>query len=272
MKLKTLLIAASLGMVFAAGQSLASEVGSMVEKKAAILKIIHKKAKKALVNSAQDQAFKDYFIEQDSSGQQQLKEKIDVISLNVQSKFHVEEMCLINPAGSEISRIVGKQIAYDLSNEEASASFFDPGFAQKPKTTYVSQIYMSPDADKWVLAYVTPVVVNNATTAILHYEHGLEVYQKALNKGFSGNESFIVAVDEGGWIVSDSRNDIQIEKHGDHESEDQYFAHFDLNGKTLADVVGAIDAGTILEGEAGARYTAAYKKVNDWVLIVFQAV
>ena len=55
MKLKTLLIAASLGMVFAAGQSLASEVGSMVEKKAAILKIIHKKAKKALVNSAQDQ-------------------------------------------------------------------------------------------------------------------------------------------------------------------------------------------------------------------------
>ena len=64
-----------------------------------------------------------------------LKQKIDSISLNVQRNFHVEEMCLTNPHGSEISRIVGKEIAYNLSNEEAGAGFFAPGFAQKPTTT-----------------------------------------------------------------------------------------------------------------------------------------
>ena len=50
----------------------------------------------------------------------------------------------------------------------------------------MSPVYRSPDIGKLVLAYVTSIVVKNEVLAVLHYEHGLDVYQGALNKGLSG--------------------------------------------------------------------------------------
>ena len=249
-----------------------NDANTLIAKKSAILMAMHKKAKKALVNSAQDRTFKNYFSAEDSSKRSHYKNKIDHISLNVQNHFHVAEMCLIDPQGSEVSRIVGKKIAHDLSNEEASASFFKPGFEQKPRTAYISPLYMSPDVDRWVLAYVTPVVVEGKVVAILHYEHGLEVFQRALNKGLEGSDKFIVAVSDAGHVVSDSRVTVDIDKQGKEESPENYFDEFNLNGRNLLETIEAIDSGKQLDGNDGIQYDAAYRKVPHWTLIGFQRV
>ena len=176
----TLAIAVSL--LFAA-PVLADEAGieGIVAKKAATLKLLHRKSKKALVNAAQDNSFAEYFSAHSDDGRSRIKERIDRISLHVQSRFHVEEMCLINVEGAEVSRIVGKEIADDLALDEADAIFFKPGFEQNPRKAYVSPTYMSPDADKWVIAYVTPILAAREKKAILHYEHTLAVYQDVLH-------------------------------------------------------------------------------------------
>jgi len=247
-------------------------VENLVSKKAAILKSIHKKAKKALVNSAQDRTFQQYFRAGNNSTRIDLKQKIDHISLNVQDHFHVEEMCLIDPNGSEISRIIGKKIATDLSHDEASAPFFQPGFSQKPRTVYVSPVYMSPDVDKWVLAYVTPITVIDKVVAILHYEHGLEVYQKALNKGLAGDNTYLVAVNEKGRVLSDSRVSLEVEMRDKNEALEYYFKEFNFNGKSLKQTLAEIDDGNQLREKNGSRYQAAYREVGNWTLVAFQLI
>ena len=105
---------------------------ALVAKKAAILTNMHDRATRAIVQVAQDPAFPAYFEAAHLGNHDHAhdaKVRIDHISLATQAKFHVEEMCLIGLNGTEVSRIVRNQIAYDLSTEEASAPFFGPSFA-----------------------------------------------------------------------------------------------------------------------------------------------
>ncbi|NNE84590.1 MAG: cache domain-containing protein [Alphaproteobacteria bacterium] len=192
-----------------------SELSSLIAKKAAILESLHKKAKKALVNSAQDKVFPNYF-HAAHGHRHEAKAKIEQVTLAVQSNFHVEEMCLIDPSGPEITRIVGSVIAPDeeLSPDESGAIFFAPGFAKAPRRVHLSPPYMSPDAHKWVLAYTTPVVVDDEKKAILHYEHGLDVFQNALKGG-----AYILAVSEDGYVISDSRKSLNIILNNDNSEE-----------------------------------------------------
>jgi len=166
-----------------------------------------------------------------------------------------------------LTRIVGNEIApdSDLSPDESGAVFFKPSFAKKARSTYISPLYMSPDADKWVLAYVTPIQVGGAKRAILHYEHGLNVYQQALSKGVKGDSQFIVAVDKDGWVVADSRQAIGVDKKGEAEDQKAYFKQFDLGGKSHQQVIQAINAGQKIAG-----YDAAFKQVERWTIIAFE--
>jgi len=244
---------------------------ALVAKKAAILELLHSKARKALVTAAQDAKYRDYFTSGSDSERARLKNHIDAISLEVQSHFHVEEMCLIDPAGAEISRIVGNAIAHDLDLGESDNVFFRPGFALRARTVYVSPIYISSDASKWVVAYVTPIVVAGETKAILHYEHSLAAYQAALNKGIGGDESFIVAVHPDGWIISDSRAPIDIEAKGESEAPADYFAPFtwaDMTADELKARLGGRASGSGVIAIGSETYDVAYRTVEQWMLIV----
>jgi hypothetical protein len=245
-------------------------VEALVAKKAAIVEMMHGKARKALVTAAQDGRYQTYFSAATLEERDSLKTEIDRISLEVQSHFHVEEMCLINPEGAEISRIVGNVIAYDLATNESEAIFFAPGFALRPRTVYTSPIYMSPDANRWVVGYVTPVFGDYETQAILHYEHGLQVYQQALNKDLEGDDRFIVAVDSDGWVISDSRKAVATEKRADSESPADYFEHFTLGDMDLAQLVARLGGGAKGSGAlttAAGRYDVAYQTDGHWTLI-----
>ncbi|MCB0058534.1 MAG: hypothetical protein KDE45_15965, partial [Caldilineaceae bacterium] len=182
-------------------------------------------------------------------------------------RFAVEEMCLIDPAGSEISRIVGDRIAHDLSQDEARASFFSPGFDTPRRNVYVSPAYISADVDKWVVAYVTPVVVADKKRAILHYEHGLDIYQKLLNRDLEGTASYVLAVDADGYVVSDSRRVMSVARRADGDGRSAYFETFSFAGLDLASFRQQVDAGAALTNVTGGPVDAAYSVVEDWTLI-----
>jgi hypothetical protein len=244
---------------------------ALVAKKVAIIELMHSKARKALVTAAQDARYRDYFTSTSEATRARLKGDIDTISLEVQSHFHVEEMCLIDPTGTEISRIVGNAIANDLDTGESDNVFFAPGFKLKPRTVYISPIYISSDADRWVQAYVTPIIVGEETKAILHYEHGLTAYQDALNKDFSGKDPFIVAVHPDGWVISDSRQSIATNKKGESENPADYFERFFWAGMSADQLKARLGgsgkgAGTIdLDAQT---YDIAYAAAEQWTLFV----
>lgn len=246
------------------------EVDSLVARKSAIINSMHRKARKALVNAAQDKAFVEYYAAHDDGHRHSAKQKIDRISLKVQSRFNVEEMCLIDANGAEISRIVGDAIAHDLSPDESGATFFDPAFRLEPRRVLTSRIYLSPDADKWVVAFVTPIAHDERNKALLHYEHGLDVYHTALNKGLEGDRTFLLAVDEDGLVVSDSRASIDIARSGDREAARDYFARFELGGRSLEEVLASIETGEPVIGKDGRRYRGATARAGRWTLLAFR--
>jgi len=248
--------------------SAAPKANSIVNKKAAILKKMHSKASKALVNAAQDKSYAN-FMTADKAKRHEHSQAINKVSLNVQKKFHVEEMCLIDANGPELARIVGRKVATDLSPDESGADFFKPGFETKPKKVFTSRLYLSPDANKWVIAYVSPIVVEGKNKAVLHYEHGLDVYQNALNKKLSGTDSFLVAIDNQGYLVSDSRGSIAVVKKGESEEMGDYFQKFELGGKSLDNIMASIKAGKKISDGNGKSYTGFMKKVGNWTLLAF---
>ncbi len=261
-----LVMAVSMPQAMASG-----EVKALVAKKASILSKMHKKARKALVNAAQDDAYSQFAAHGDASADAALKAKVDQVSLAVQSRFHVEEMCVIGADGKELARVVRQSIADDLSPDETGANFFAPGFALKPREAFISPVYMSPDALKIVVAYVTPVVVDGQNKAILHYEQGLNVYQEALNKGLGGEGSFLVAVNEDGLVVSDSRGALAIEQSGDNEDLAAYLQPFQFGDRDLAGVMQHAERGETVAGPDGKAYAVASAKVARWTLLAFAA-
>lgn len=255
----------------------AAEGGNLegiVAKKAAIIRNMHDRATRAIVQVAQDPAFPSYFEAAHvghSHGADEAKVRIDHISLATQEKFSVEEMCLIDATGAEVSRIVDNQIAYDLSTSEANNAFFKPSFERKARTTYIAPLYMSPDVSKWVMAYTTPIEFAGKNAAILHYEHGLDVYQAALNKEPVGPDTYVVAVDGNGLIVSDSRKDIPVAQAEGSEDPAHYFEPFSVAGLSLAEL--QADLGEAGQGELTAgsdRFAVAYKTIADWTIVAVQ--
>jgi hypothetical protein len=263
-----------LGLLPAETMAAGEDLQSLATRKAATIENLHRKAKRALVNAAQDRAFESYFHANDKEARHAAKQRIETVTLATQRRFHVEEMCLIDPTGTEITRIVGNEIApdADLSTEEAQAAFFKPGFAEQPRRVYITNPYMSPDADKWVLAYITPVMADGEKKAILHYEHGLGIYQDAVNKGVEDEGHFILMVSRGGFVVSDSRKPVAIGKQGESEEMADYFQQLsDVSPKGLGEVYGRIGesrTGQATISDGGAEFGVAYSVAEGGLIVM----
>jgi hypothetical protein len=240
---------------------------AFVAAKAGALEVQHRKAERSLVGVAQDPSYRDYFRVTSPAEQQQLKERIDQISLETQKKFAVSEMCLINAQGHEISRIVEGAIADDLSTEEAQNIFFEPSFAQAPLSAYVSPIYISPDTHRWVIGYATPIEVEGEKKAILHYEHDLSAFQDLLRQGLPDDDPrFLLAVTPEGWIIADSRRAIATEQRGDNAAPADYFEPFAAEGPGLEELKQEPRGhGTVtLDGDP---HRVAWQTVKHWTLL-----
>jgi hypothetical protein len=263
------LFVVGLAMMFAAPAIADSPpIKELVSRKAEVLTNMHRKAGSAIVNVAQDGAFVDYFKATDDATRASLKQRIDTISLNTQANFHVGEMCLIDAAGVERSRIVGNKVASDLSSDEADNPFFAPAMAQKPRTAYVAPAYISEDVHKWVIAYTAPIQVDGHTVGILHYEHELGFYQHALDSNLPAGRH-LLGVDKAGFILADSAREPAVDQLENAEKPSDYFKQFTFGGGLEANVKvlggGTSGAGTITTG--GKTYGVAFQQVQDWTVV-----
>ena len=258
----------------ASAEAEVADLDALVAAKAGALEVLHRKAERALVGVGQDPSYRDYFKAHSDQHRHELKVRIDRISLEAQNKFDVGEMCLINENGHEISRIVEGEVAHDLSTEEAAAIFFKPAFALAPMNVYVSPIYMSPDVNRWVIAYVTPIEVDGEKKAILHYEHELATYQDLLAEGLAGDDArFLLAVNEEGWIVADSRREIGTAKRGDSAVPGDYFEPFGVGGNSLGALKAELGGSTSGRGTVtldGVPHDVAWRTVKGWTLLGFE--
>jgi hypothetical protein len=263
-----------LPLVLAAGvQAQPADLDAFVAAKAGALEVLHRKAERSLVGVAQDPSYREYFIATSEEHQQKLKERIDQISLETQRKFSVSEMCLINAKGHEISRIVEGEIADDLSTEEAQNIFFGPSFAQAPRSAYVSPIYISPDVQRWVIGYATPIEVEGKNRAILHYEHDLAAFQELLRQGLADDGRHLLAVTPEGWIIADSRQVIATEQRGDSTAPADYFEAFAVEGvglEGLKQELGGRPSGHGTVVLDGAPHQVAWQTVKLWTLVGFE--
>jgi len=253
-----------------AAPSGANDVRALAARKAAVIALMHEKAKRALVTAAQDRIFAEYFGADAPEEKARLKARIDQVALGVQARFQVAEMCLIGRRGSEISRVVGRAVADDLDPDETGNPFFAPALLQQPRTVYVAPPYLSDDAHAWVVGYATPIAVGDAAPAILHYGHRLDAYQATLDDEVAGPDRFALLVDPRGWVVGDSRRPVPVAERDGAKAPDAYFARFRLAGLDLAGLEarlggGEAGAGTLPDGDAA--YDIDYRTVEGWTAV-----
>src|SRR4051794_8232903 len=96
-----------------AAPSGADDVRALAARKAAVIALMHEKAKRALVTAAQDRVYAEYFGADAPEEKARLKARIDQVALGVQARFQVAEMCLIDRPGGEISLFFGRAGTHD---------------------------------------------------------------------------------------------------------------------------------------------------------------
>ena len=179
---------------------------------------LHARASEDLVFALKNPKFVEYFelpetkagnvydennVLQFTENQRKIKQDLEHWMYNFQNKFSVDETCIIDTSGQEHSRLVLTKIESDenLSPDELSAPFFEPSFMKKVDETHVQYPYVSPDTNRWVFAYASPIELGNGQKpAIYHFEMPLSVLQKLLET----DDGRFYVVDPAGYIIADS--------------------------------------------------------------------
>ena len=193
------------------------QMGHEVEVKANIIDNLNARASGDLLFAIKNPVFVKYFELPDTKAgniykndvlqftpqQRTIKNELDQWIYNFQDKFSVDETCLIDRTGQEHTRLVMKKIApdSDLSHEESSTPFFKPSFQKNIDEVYLQYPYVSPDTERWVFAYTTPIVLNDGSKpAFYHFEIPLKSFQD-ITKVDQGRA---YVVDSAGYLVADS--------------------------------------------------------------------
>ena len=183
---------------------------------------LHARASEDLVFALKNPKFVEYFelpetkagnvydennVLQFTENQKKIKQDLEHWMYNFQNKFSVDETCIIDTSGQEHSRLVLTKIESDenLSPSESTAPFFEPSFMKKHDEVYVQYPYVSPDTNRWVFAYTSPIELGNGQKpAIYHFEMPLSVLQKLLET----DDGRFYVVDPAGYIIADSAGSV----------------------------------------------------------------
>jgi diguanylate cyclase (GGDEF)-like protein/PAS domain S-box-containing protein len=123
----------------------------------------------------------------------------------VGDRYHVDEICLIRSSGVETARWNGGEVAAveDLSPDESANPFFKPAIALPPDTVYVTDPYVSPDSERWVYGFATPIVLSGGERAgVLHFEIPVQRLVDELSAQSFGSRGYSVLVDRAGNLLS----------------------------------------------------------------------
>ncbi len=181
---------------------------------------LHARASEDLVFALKNPKFVEYFelpetkagnvfendVLQFSDNQREIKKELEQWIYHFQNKFQVDETCLIDMTGQEHARLVLSEIEVDeyLSTEEAAAPFFTPSFAKERDEVLIQFPYLSPDTNRWVFAYTSPVVLDDGKKpAFYHFEMPLTIFQDIVKL----DHGRMIILDPQGYIIADSQKD-----------------------------------------------------------------
>ena len=183
---------------------------------------LHDRASQDLVFTLANPKFVEYFelpetragnvfennVIQFTDNQREIKSELEQWIYHFQNRFQVDETCIIDLSGQEHARLVLTQIEVDefLSPEETSAPFFTPSFTKEKNEVHIEFPYLSPDTNRWVFAYTSPVVLGNLEKpAFYHFEMPLSIFQEFVNE----DHGRMMVIDPQGYIVASSVHDFK---------------------------------------------------------------
>ena len=185
------------------------------------IETLHQNASDDLVFALKNPKFVEYFelpetqngnvydengVLQFTDAQRALKQDLEQWTYHFQNKFDVDETCIIDVTGQEHARLVLSKIETDenLSPDEDLAPFFLPSFTKQKDEVHVQYPYVSPDTNRWVFAYTSPVELGTGhKPAIYHFEMPLSVFTNLLEVG--DNDGRVYVVDPNGFIIADTK-------------------------------------------------------------------
>jgi signal transduction histidine kinase len=248
------------------------EMTDQVQTKANLINDLHYRAAQDLLFAVKNSVFVRYFDLPDSmagdvykSGvlqftpeQRLVKNELDQWIYNFQKRFNVDETCLIDPRGQEITRVVLQNIAPDknLSYSEWMTPFFRPSFQNNVDHVYYQYPYVSPDTKRWVFAYTTPIVRSDGyKAAFYHFEMPMKIFQD-LVQTTSGR---MYVVDPSGYLVADSGHKFNqnVNSAPFHQSPKDYFPSI----KTIS--TSSEFSNALRNGQSNASTDVGYATYNN---------
>lgn len=250
------------------------------------IRSLHERASEDLIFAMKNPLFVEYFelpeskagnvydengVMQFTEKQNQIKSELEQWIYHFQNKFDVDETCIIDMSGQEHARLVLSSIESDenLSPDEKLSPFFEASFEKNLDEVHIEFPYLSPDTNRWVFAYTSPIVLGNEEKpAIYHFEMPISIFQDIVDV----NHGRMYVIDPQGFLIADSESHYSSTNISEEFSEyfpqvskifpDDAFAEIMQNVKTS-------DQGTIsYTGDDGNIYHGVYSKLPtfDWIL------
>ena len=194
------------------------EMKGKLTEKDIILQNLHDRASEDLVFALQNPLFVEYFdlpetkagnvyqdgVLQFTDRQNQIKSTLEQQIYHFQNKFQVDETCLIDVTGQEHARLVLTKIETNenLSPDESINPFFAPSFKKNKDEVHIQYPYLSPDTNRWVFAYTSPVVLGDGEKpAFFHFEMPISIFQDLV----SVDHGRMYVIDTQGYLIADSQ-------------------------------------------------------------------
>jgi len=249
------------------------------------IETLHARASEDLVFALKNPKFVEYFelpetkagnmydengVLQFTEKQLAIKQELEQWIFHFQNKFDVDETCLIDSSGQEHARLVLTKIEIDenLSPDEKQTPFFEPSFMKHKDDVHVQYPYVSPDTERWVFAYASPIQLDNGQKpAIYHFEMPMTVFQNLL-KVDSGRT---YVLDPDGFIVADSRGSVPRDVIS-YEPENQFPPFQAIFASDSSEVLEEIKENKMGDGVYsvdGEEHYFVYEKLStfDWILV-----
>jgi len=194
------------------------EMKNELAEKEFLLQNLHESSSENLIFALKNTLFVKYFglpetktgnlydenrVLQFTDNQRKIKQELEQWIYHFQNKFDVDETCLIDVTGQEHVRLVLTDIESDeqLSPDEKLNPFFNPSFEQNKNEVYLQFPYVSPDTNRWVFAYTSPIVLDDGEKpAFFHFEIPLSIFHDLIEI----DHGRMYVVDLQGYLTSDS--------------------------------------------------------------------
>lgn len=246
---------------------------------------LHDRASEDLVFALQNPKFVEYFelpetragnvfdengVMQFTDNQREIKQELEQWIYHFQDKFTVDETCLIDTTGQEHARLVLSKIEVDefLSPDEKSSPFFKPSFVKQKNEVHIQYPYVSPDTNRWVFAYASPVELGDGQkSAIFHFEMPITVFSDLLNV----EDGRMYVLDPKGYVIADS-GDLVSDTVIDVIPEKQFPPFQSVFAASSSDIFEEMISNEMGSGKYtvdGVKNYFVYKKLStfDWILV-----